>query len=136
MKIFLLLPLLFAPSAHAFEVLVTGLRNNAGMVRCSVFRSEEGFPSDHTKAVLRISVAPQELQAVVEFKDLPDGEYAIAVLHDEDGDSKMRTNFIGLPQEGWAVSNNAPARTFGPPTFAAALKSWKRGERASITIRY
>ena len=48
----------------------------------------------------------------------------------------MRTNFIGLPREGWAVSNDVPPRMFGAPTFESALKSWKTDERAEVKIRY
>jgi len=134
-KIFGIL-LFFAHSALAFELLVTGLRNNEGSVRCSVFKSEEGFPSDPTKAIFKVSIKPENLQALFDFKDLPEGDYAMALLHDEDEDGEMRTNFIGLPREGWAVSNDAPPRTFGAPSFESALKNWKRGEKSQVKIRY
>ena len=123
-------------NSYAFELLVTGLRNNEGEVRASVFKSDEGFPSDPEKAILRLNVKPQDNHALFDFKDLAEGDYAIALLHDEDEDGEMRTNFIGLPREGWAVSNDAPPSLFGAPSFESALKSWKKEERAHVKIRY
>lgn len=134
-KSFFLL-MLISFNSYAFELLVTGLRNNEGEVRASVFKNEEGFPSDPEKAILKVSVKPQSNVALFDFKDLAEGDYAIALLHDEDEDGEMRTNFIGLPREGWAVSNDAPPSMFGAPSFESALKSWKKTERASVKIRY
>ena len=34
------------------------------------------------------------------------GTYAAAVYHDEDGNGKLRKNWIGMPKEGFGVSNN------------------------------
>ncbi len=121
---------------YAFELIATGLRNNEGSVRCSVFKTEEGFPSDPLLAIATMTVKPQNLEAIFDFKDLPEGAYAMALLHDEDEDGKMKTNLIGLPREGWAVSNDAPPRMFGAPTFESALKAWKQDERAAVKLRY
>ena len=136
MKTIVVAMLFLSLNSHAFELLVIGLRNNEGQVRCSVFKSEVGFPSDPEKAFLKISVKPQNNQALFDFKDLAEGEYAMALLHDEDENGEMRTNLIGLPREGWAVSNNAPARMFGAPSFESALRSWKSSDRELINIRY
>lgn len=136
MKKISFLLVLFTLNAQAFELLVTGLRNNEGQVRCSVFKSEEGFPSNPENAILKISVRPENNEALFVFKDLVEGDYAMALLHDEDENGEMRTNFIGLPREGWAVSNNAPPRMFGAPSFESALKSWERDERATVKMRY
>jgi uncharacterized protein (DUF2141 family) len=135
MKNILLLTLLFATSAQAFELLVTGLRNNEGSVRCSVYKTADAF-LEPKSALVTLTVKPVEGKALCDFKELAEGDYALGVLHDEDQDTLMRTNFIGLPREGWAVSNDAPPRMFGAPTFESALKSWKTGERAEVKIRY
>jgi uncharacterized protein (DUF2141 family) len=49
---------------------------------------------------------------------LPRGDYAIAVIHDENGNAKLDT-LAGIPREGFGFSRNPPIR-FGPPRFAAA----------------
>ncbi|MNC95537.1 hypothetical protein D3C83_126870 [compost metagenome] len=60
------------------------------------------------------------------------GSYAIAVLHDENENFKMDTSIIGIPKEGYGVSNNVKGR-FGPPKFADAR--FRVTEASSMTIR-
>jgi uncharacterized protein (DUF2141 family) len=38
------------------------------------------------------------------IKNLPEGEYAIAIYHDENGDKKCNTNMIGIPKEGYGFT--------------------------------
>ena len=52
------------------------------------------------------------------FDGLPRGGYAIAIIHDENGNAKLDT-FAGIPREGFGFSQN-PAIRFGAPRFAAA----------------
>ncbi|NJN52817.1 MAG: DUF2141 domain-containing protein [Gammaproteobacteria bacterium] len=50
---------------------------------------------------------------------LPAGEYAIRVMHDVNGNSKLDANFVGMPTEPFGFSNDA-AGSFGPPKWDAA----------------
>ncbi|MBK7290922.1 MAG: DUF2141 domain-containing protein [Chitinophagaceae bacterium] len=43
-------------------------------------------------------------------------QLSIAILHDENDDGKMNSNFLGLPKEGYGFSNNVMGN-FGPPLF-------------------
>jgi len=52
----------------------------------------------------------------VTFKDLPEGEYAVSLFVDENGNGKMDANAMGIPTEPYAFSNDAMGN-FGPPTF-------------------
>ncbi len=47
------------------------------------------------------------------------GYYAYMVIHDEDSDQILKSNWIGIPKEGVATSNDARGR-FGPPSFEKA----------------
>jgi len=49
------------------------------------------------------------------FRDVPAGDYALSVLHDENGDHQMQASDIGIPMEGWASSRGAELRS--APTF-------------------
>jgi len=53
------------------------------------------------------------------FLDLPEGEYAIAVYHDANGNGKMDSNLMGIPTEDYAFSNNAVGK-MGPPSYDQA----------------
>ena len=52
----------------------------------------------------------------VTFKSLSPGNYAIAVLHDENNDRQANRNFLGLPTEGFGFSRN-PAIGVSAPGF-------------------
>jgi len=55
----------------------------------------------------------------VVFEDLPFGEYAVSLMHDENRNGKIDTNFLGIPKEGYGASNDAKA-VLGPPKYADA----------------
>ena len=57
-------------------------------------------------------------QNVVKFEGLAPGDYAAAIIHDENGNAKLDT-LMGIPREGFGFSRN-PAIGFGPPNFDAA----------------
>lgn len=44
------------------------------------------------------------------------GQYAVVVYHDENDNGKFDRNWIGLPTEGFGVSNN-PTLFLAPPSF-------------------
>jgi len=50
----------------------------------------------------------------VTFRDVAPGDYALMVLHDEDGDGRMKLNG-SMPGEGWAMVNGDALRS--TPTF-------------------
>lgn len=52
------------------------------------------------------------------FKGLEKGIYAVSIFHDINGNGKLDANFIGIPTEPYAFSNDAKG-TFGPPNFEA-----------------
>ena len=116
-------------------VQVQGLRNSQGNVLVNVFRSEDGFPSQPAKAVATASARAATPTVRVPL-NLPAGSYAIAVLHDEDGDGTTATNFLGIPKEGVGASNNAKGR-IGPPKFSDARFAYAGGQMTiTITIGY
>ena len=41
-------------------------------------------------------------------------------MHDENGNGKMDSNFLGIPLEGYATSNNVPHSMIGPPRYKDA----------------
>ena len=57
--------------------------------------------------------------ASIMFNDLPHGTYAFTTFHDENNNGVMDTNFLHLPKEGYAFSNNRKV-VFGPPSFKRA----------------
>lgn len=51
------------------------------------------------------------------FQDVAPGEYALSVMHDENGDGRMGMSPMGMPEEGFTFSNGAAMQ--GMPTYGA-----------------
>ena len=103
--------------AATLEVEVSGLPTQDGMVMIAVYDNAEAWMK---KAVRGMMAKPLEGgKAVLRVENLPDGEYAISLLHDANGNNKMDFNVLGIPTEAFGFSNNASG-SFGPPKFEAA----------------
>lgn len=72
---------------------------------------------------------------VLEFTDVPPGTYAIALLHDENGNGRA-DRVLMVPREGFGFSRNAPVR-MGPPSFdSAAFQVGTSAVSHTIRMRY
>ncbi|MGD2045954.1 MAG: DUF2141 domain-containing protein [Gemmatimonadota bacterium] len=94
---------------------VTGLESDVGTVRLALFDGPEGFPD--APAIASV-VEPSGRSARWEVR-VPYGRYAVAAVHDADGDGRLDTNFLGMPTERYGFSNGARG-TFGAPSFQDA----------------
>jgi uncharacterized protein (DUF2141 family) len=65
-------------------------------------------------------------QAACVFEGLAPGAYAVAVVHDENGNGRLDKNFVGIPSEGYGVSNNR--------TYAMASPKWDES-RFTLALR-
>ena len=98
------------------EVNISGIRNQNGLIRLLIFNTAEGFPSEHQKSYTMRNVNIEQDSLTVTLSVIPFNTYAISVLHDENSNGKLDTNWVGIPQEGVGVSNNVKSR-LGPPKF-------------------
>ncbi len=118
------------------SVTISNLKSDKGKCLIYVYKSEEGFPDKPQLAFKKIVNEVKGGKSIYQITDLPNGIYAIAVVHDENDNGKMDTNFVGIPKEGIGVSNNAKG-SFGPPKFKDAKFSHdSTGSTINITISY
>jgi uncharacterized protein (DUF2141 family) len=136
----LLMPLLLtgnAPGATTVSVDLTGLRNKTGLVFVCMTAKPAAFPNgcetDPNRRVASIKAADA---GPLILRDVPPGRYAIALLHDENGNKKMDKTLF-LPKEGFGFSRDAPVR-MAPPKFEAAAFDVTAGKpvRMSMKVRY
>jgi uncharacterized protein (DUF2141 family) len=71
----------------------------------------------------------------VTFTGLPAGEYGVKTIHDKNSNTKMDTNLVGIPTEGFGFSNDVMG-SMGPPKFKAAKFSVNGDKNISITLKY
>ncbi len=130
-------PAFYASAQNSLSVSITSLRNNKGHILISLFKEGAGYPDEPEKAFRKEKISIVQQKATIVFNNLPAGEYAIAILHDENDDLKMNKTWLGLPKEGYGFSNNVMG-TFGPPSYSKAKFSVSPGKtaRQEIKTRY
>ena len=100
---------------------ISGLKEASGNVYIAVYDSDSTWLGDEMVLAQKVSIADAlEGDLVRTELLLPLGDYALSVFYDQDGDGKLNTNFIGMPKEPIALSNNAVAK-FGPPQYDDAV---------------
>jgi uncharacterized protein (DUF2141 family) len=112
------------PGTSTLTVHVTGLRNATGKIYAFLFRDGNGFPQEFTSAVAvkQVEIDAQTMSAKIVFDKIPQGTYAISVLHDENMNGQMDFDSQGIPQEGYGISNNPPRREAAPTTEESLFK--------------
>lgn len=95
---------------------ISALKSHSGLARVSLYNSNDGFPIKSEKAFKTIVVNLEKEGASARFSDIPYGEYAAAVLHDENKNGRMDLSWMMLPEEGFGASNVMKKR-FIPPAF-------------------
>ncbi len=95
-----------------------GMSSNNGKVIIALCNSDANY-KDHKSPFIGKSISIDKNTAIVEFEDLPSGEYAIKAFHDEDSNDDLNTNIFGIPVEDYGFSNNARSM-FGPPSWQDA----------------
>ena len=118
-------------------VVITNLRNSDGEVLISLYDKAEGFPRDRT-AILRTAAVPASAsgQVSIVFEELPYGDYAIAVLHDEDDSLDMSFGALHLPKEGYCFSNNLKVRLSAPKFKKAKFTLNADNVTQTLRMRY
>ncbi|MBP7529137.1 MAG: DUF2141 domain-containing protein [Syntrophorhabdaceae bacterium] len=118
------------PGIH---VKVLNIRNSTGTVACALFESSVGFPAEYLGSATNIMVIKiRRARARCDFEDIEPGTYALAVVHDENMNGKLDTNWLGIPTEGYGFSNDVTA-LLGAPSFSAASFLYN-GENLDLTI--
>ncbi len=100
--------------AATVRVEVASFRNARGTLSCRLFTDAASFPDGEGVRTVRARI--DGAQAACVFEGLTPGTYAVAVLHDENGNGRVDRNFVGIPSEGYGISNNR--------TYATASPKW------------
>lgn len=140
MRKFILLAATFSFSASSSSiaqanliVVVENVRSREGKILTALFDRAEGFPE---KAGIGRTNEASGTSTTVVFENLTPGRYALAIIHDENGNGKLDTNAIGIPLEGFCFGNNAMG-LFGPPSFKkASIVIGTRSITQKLRMRY
>ena len=133
-KIVFLLVLFFSSVALSHgTVIITNVEHNKGYIDVKIYDSKDTFLEEN-KAVEIVRKKVKKGVVVVPLSKIHEGQIAIVVYHDEDGDGKLKTGFFWRPKEGFAFSNNYQPK--GPPKFSKAAINLVHGEPVFIELNY
>lgn len=116
------------------HISLKNMRSQKGLVHLCLTANQSHFPDcDDDPKARRVTVAAKAGKAL--FASIPMGSYAVAIVHDENGNQKL-DKFVGIPKEGIGFSRN-PKFTFGPPKFNKAMFTTTEGDSfESISVKY
>lgn len=70
------------------------------------------------------------------FPNVSAGIYAIAVMHDEKDNRRLDKNFLGVPTEGYGVSNNKTYAMSTPKWSESTFQVGARDVSLNISLKY
>ncbi|HHC79306.1 MAG TPA: DUF2141 domain-containing protein [Flavobacteriia bacterium] len=121
---------------YSLKITVNNLRNSKGIVQVALYTKEGSIPDEkyekyYAKAVAKIV----HNSAIFTFKDLPEGKYAVNILHDENENGKIDKKFI-MPKEGIGFSNYKSIGFSNRPKFSKASFQLNADTEKNIKIIY
>lgn len=96
------------------NVTVSNFKNTDGYMSIGLYNKADDFPIEG-KQYRKDYIKVNSKTVTYTFKNLPAGEYAIAVYHDKNSDHKCNRNMMGIPTERYGFSNNVKPVLSAPP---------------------
>ncbi|TAD73174.1 MAG: DUF2141 domain-containing protein [Sphingomonadales bacterium] len=127
-----------AAPAQAGEVViaVTDLRSAKGVIRACMTTRADVFPKCIKDPAAHRTVVSAGGKVEIRFTGVKPGQYAIALLHDENDNGKADRAMGMMPKEGYGFSRDAPVK-MAPPKFKDAVFQIGEGsQRVTIKMRY
>jgi uncharacterized protein (DUF2141 family) len=121
-----------SPDQRTLIVVISNIKNERGYIHVALYNNKEIFLKKHWRGE---TVNAAKGHVKVTFTDLPEGEYAIGIIHDENKNEKLDKNLLGIPIEGYGFSNNASG-FLGSPKFEQASFHFPTRKEISISMKY
>lgn len=125
-----------AQKTPSLALKVNKLRTEQGLVHFALFSSPEGFPTDTAKAVKTGQVPVTGIPVTITLEDLPYGQYAVTLYHDENSNDKFDTGALGFPKEGFGFSNDPKVWKGAPKFQQAEFEFTAENSVVEITMKY
>ena len=114
-------------------VIITNVEHDDGYIDVKIYDSKDSFLKED-EAVEAVRKKVKKGRVEVPLSNIHEGEIAIVVYHDEDGNGELKTGMFWRPKEGFAFSNNYSPK--GPPKFKKAAIMLEHGVPVEIELNY
>jgi len=126
---------LAAQAQSSVSVQVENLKNDKGVCRVYLFDQAAYFPNQQGKAIASKVVRISSGKAALTFENISAGRYAISVIHDENNNGKLDSNFLGIPTESYGASKNALPSMSMPSFEANAFEVAGQAKKLAIKVK-
>ena len=113
-----------AERTGGITIRVEGIKSDKGSIVLILCNSQDMYQSELDKYGEISDTSFRSVSAEIKsnsfewiFEDIPYGEYALMLYHDENNNGKLDKNAMEQPKEPYAFSNNARAPARSPPKY-------------------
>ena len=103
-----------------------------GRIRIGVFNKGENFLKREA-AIKHYYITVKSSTEIIKINDLPKGDYAFSMFHDENSDDEFNLNFLGIPKEPYGFSNNVKPK-FSAPSYESCKFSLAEDRTVEVTL--
>lgn len=123
---------------YSLTVSVDQLRNSKGFLQFALYNKKGSIPDEKFEKYYQIKVSEiKDRSATITFSNLPEGYYAISILHDENENGKIDKKFLlPIPKEGIGFSNFKSISLKNKPDFLKASFHLNENKTKKIKIIY
>lgn len=123
---------------YSLTVKVAGLENSKGAMVFALYNKDGSIPDQKFRNYYRKqSTNIVKNKSEIKFINLPQGVYAVTVLHDENNDGKVDTKFmLPLPNEGVGFSNYEDFGLNNRPNFNNASFILNKDSKIVVKVIY
>lgn len=125
-------------NSYSLTIKTNGLENSEGTMIFALYNYEGSIPDQKFKKYYRKGNANiVNNKSEITFKNLPQGLYAVMILHDENSNGKIDTKFmLPLPDEGVGFSNYDDFGLTNRPNFKKASFNLNKDTTVLVTVKY
>lgn len=121
---------------YDLTVEVENLRNSKGIVQIALYNKDGSLPDKQYKNYYKIEKATiTNGKTQCTFSNLPKGNYAVNILHDENNNGKIDKGLI-LPKEGIGFSNYSSIGLTNRPNFKKASFELTQNKTIKVKVIY
>ena len=121
-----------APATQLVTIVVSGLVSTQAQVKLNFYNTPEKFLKNE-QMTIRLFVKPEGKKEITVPVELTPGEWAVALTQDLNNNGRLDKNFLGIPTEPFAFSNNVKPRLSAPSFQQCKFTVDSPGEVISIT---
>lgn len=114
------------------KVVVNNIAPVEGDIYVAIYDHPEKYMSVEMAVFKQMVPVKEETETII-FSNVPEGEYAIAVFQDLNGNGELDLKSTGIPKEPFGFSNDARGK-MGPPKYKNAKISFSGDLEINIKL--